>query len=506
MSEPAGHPPPDAGVPADFHLAAAAGLTRTPGALVGGEPFAVWRVDPDDETGLDTLLAGAPVGPWRHLARALVARNLAQPVPPATAAGPGVAGEAGPPGSARAPRGAGAQVAVVVPVRNRAAALERLLPALRETTGAALDELVVVDDASDDAGATPAAALRCGARLVTRGHRGGPGAARNSGLAATGAPLVAFVDSDCLPRPGWLEPLLAHLADPLVGIVAPRVVALDVRPAGRVARYEAVRSPLDRGGQPRRVVPGGAVPFVPGAALLARREALGEGFDPSLPGGEDVDLVWRCTGAGWHVRYEPGGEVAHDHRPGLGGLVGRRLAYGRAAPALARRHPGAAPPVTVSPWTLAAYLAVAAGQPAVAGGVIAAATALAACRVRGTLPDPLRSGARLAALGSVASWQAVADTAVRAALPLSLSAAIALPRLRPALAVAAVAPPLAEWHARRPPLGPLAWTALRLADDASYGIGAWYGALRDGRPDLLVRPMPWRLAVLPLRPVPAAAP
>ena len=90
-----------------------------------------------------------------------------------------------------------------------------------------------------------------------------------------------------------------------------------------------------------RVVPGGRVPFVPGAALLARRGALGTGFSEALPGGEDVDLVWRLHEARWHVRYEPEAEVAHDHRSRLVEVVARRRGAGHGsavAPVVALRQ------------------------------------------------------------------------------------------------------------------------------------------------------------------------
>ena len=36
-------------------------------------------------------------------------------------------------------------------------------------------------------------------------------------------PFVAFLDADVTAPPEWIEPLLAHFADPTVGAVAPRV-------------------------------------------------------------------------------------------------------------------------------------------------------------------------------------------------------------------------------------------------------------------------------------------
>src|SRR5205823_3162308 len=70
-------------------------------------------------------------------------------------------------------------------------------------------EVVVVDDASTDA--TAATARDAGARVVRLERAGGPAAARNAGVAATSAPLLAFTDADCEPAPGWLAALAATL-------------------------------------------------------------------------------------------------------------------------------------------------------------------------------------------------------------------------------------------------------------------------------------------------------
>ena len=73
--------------------------------------------------------------------------------------------------------------------------------------------------------------------------------------------------------------------------------------------------------------------------------------------------------------------------------------------------------------------------------------------------------------------------------PLAMAAAIGSRRARRAVAVAAVAPPLLDWVRERPPVDPLRWVGLRLADDVAYGAGVWAGCLRARsfgalRPDL----------------------
>jgi mycofactocin system glycosyltransferase len=487
-------------MPADFRLALdrSTRVERGGRVLLGGTPFRVVRLGDDHAAALAAWRRGEPVGAGvdrRRFARALVASNLAQP---------------GPPPSRPADRPADrprAEVAVVVPVRDRPRQLDRLLRALARAGADPVRDVIVVDDASTDPDRTASVVAAAGGRLLRRPARGGAPAARNDGAAATTAPFVAFLDSDCVPEPGWLGMVLPHFADPLVAAVAPRVVALSAPSrsgphrsfpgpgAGWLASYEDVRSPLDRGAAPARVLPGGQVPFVPGAALVVRSAALGGGFDETLGGGEDVDLGWRLTREGWHVRYEPAARVAHEHRVSAGAWLSRRAYYGRTAAPLARRHPAAARPLAVSPWTAAAWAAAALRRPYAAAAIVGAACALLAGRLAGVVDRPGREAVRLAGGGTLRSGLRVADAVTRTWWPAALLAAVVAPRLRLPLAGAVLAPALAEWRRLRPPLDPVRWTVARILDDAAYGWGVWAGcwAERDWGP---VRPdLGWRLAI-----------
>ena len=257
--------------------------------LLGGSPLRLFRLSPDGRRLLDRLVEGATVeaaslavgAAGGRLARTLVDAGILHPRPPAGF-------DPGP-------------VDAVIPVRDRAGSLPGALAGLGNVR-----RVVVVDDGSVDA--SGAVARRLGAEVVRHARPQGPAAARNSGLRAVGADLVALVDSDCVPEPDWLEALLPHFADPAVAAVAPRIGGRRLTTGSALARYESVRSAVDLAAFEGRVRWHSRVAFVPTAAMVVRRQAVLDvgGFDEALWLAEDVDLVWRLTmpptRSGWRRR------------------------------------------------------------------------------------------------------------------------------------------------------------------------------------------------------------
>ena len=417
-----------------------------------------------------TALAELRAGPVRspaagRLARKLTDAGLAHPRPPELTGRP--------------------DVTVLIPARDRPVLLDRCLAALGRGY-----PVLVVDDGSADPAAVADVAAAHGAALVRRPVNGGAGPARNTGLSAVTTDLVALLDSDTVPEPGWIERLAAHLADPAVAAVAPRIVPVPARP-GWAGRYTAAACPLDLGGAEALVVPGTRVAYVPTAALLTRRAALvqsagtGGVFDPALRRGEDVDLVWRLREAGWRIRYDPAVRVFHHEPDGWPKLLTRRFRYGTSAAPLARRHPGQVPPLVLHPWPALTVAALLAGRPAVAGlgftaSVLAMRTTLhrAGLPARGVLPAMVTA--------SHQTWLGMGRYACQFGAPVLAAALVApggaAPGRRWARRAAAVSlllgPPLTAWSARRRSLDPVRYVLGSLADDAAYGAGVWAGALR----------------------------
>lgn len=369
-------------------------------------------------------------------------------------------------------------VVVVVPVRDRAVELDRCLAAVGDA------RTLVVDDGSVDAPAVTAVCRAHGAELVRRELPGGPAAARNTALEALDAELIAFLDSDCIPEPGWLELLAGVLADPRVGAVAPRVrpFASATRRGngghGAIGRFAFARCPLDLGPAPARVRPGARVSYVPSAALLVRRAAMpADGFDPALRYGEDVDLVWRLHDAGWQVRYEPAAIVRHAEPESRRELLLRRFRYGTSAGPLARRHPARLAPVIVSLGPATVIATALGGRRRLLLLAAGAHIGMSARRLR-KLHVGVPTSAVFAARSIAWTTETWGRTATMLAAPVLIAVVVTSRRRRAAATALLVISPLAEWARRRPDLDPVRWTAMSIADDAAYGAGVWIGALR----------------------------
>ncbi len=420
-------------------------ISRNGQVLVGGTPMRILRLSPTGAGQVRAWLAGEPVGTdpgTRALARRMLAAGMIHPTP-----SPG--------------RYTRDDVTVVIPVKDNAAGLARLLHVTAD-----ISRRIVVDDGSTEP--ITDASIR---HHIPRG----PAAARNAGYRTADTELIAFLDSDVEPDPHWLDPILPLFDDPTVAAVAPRIRSHD---HGLLGRYETHRSSLDMGPEPAVARPGGRIAYVATAALIVRRHALAQigGFDETLRNGEDVDLIWRLTATGHTIRYQPDSLVRHQPRPTLRAWLHQRYAYGTSAADLAHRHPGHLHCARLPRLTAARWLALALGRPRA---------------MPPTLIEPLRQFRRLRRRGLPAATAAavVGDGEVSALLQLLDAlrriwwpAALLTRRGRRLLALAYLPVAVDAAVRARDPRAAL----LRITDDLAYGCGVWTACLRTRTPEPLL--------------------
>ncbi len=200
-------------------------------------------------------------------------------------------------------------VSVVVPTRDRAGYLDVTLRSLARQDLADPYQLIVVDDGTDRA--TSELAERTGARLLRPAPGGGPNAARNAGIAAAEAELVALVDDDVDAPPGWLRAVVEGAArhpeaDAFGGPIRARLEGPAPRACGR---EDAPITSLDLGDEDREVE------LVWSANMALRRTAFDRvgPFDERFStGGDEEEWLRRLRAGGGRVVYLAAAGL--DHR------------------------------------------------------------------------------------------------------------------------------------------------------------------------------------------------
>jgi glycosyltransferase involved in cell wall biosynthesis len=177
-------------------------------------------------------------------------------------------------------------------------------------------EVVVVNSGGGDP--TPALAARWpDVRVVNSADRLLPGAARNAGIAATHAPLVAFLAADCRAEPGWVAGRLrAHRA----GATAVASVVTNLHPdsvSARAAHLLMYQRRMAETPAAERLLYGVSYE----RRLLERHGA----FRPDLRQGEDSELNSRVGAIAW------AGDVrtAHDNPTSPAALLRDQFERGR---------------------------------------------------------------------------------------------------------------------------------------------------------------------------------
>ena len=220
-------------------------------------------------------------------------------------------------------------VSVILPTHNRADTLDRAIRSVLAQTFGDF-ELVITDDGSSDD--TPSVLRRYSSlknvRVISSPHRG-CSAARNLGISSSGAPLVAFQDSDDEWLPGKLETAVAALstADSGVGMFYSDMLRIHEN-----ERSTEIRSPdvgrgvlVSEGTLDYQVLGIGIQSAVIKRSCFARVGL----FDEALPRFIDLDLF---------IRLSDCFEFHHHREPLVKYYASKGISTDTAALVVARRH------------------------------------------------------------------------------------------------------------------------------------------------------------------------
>jgi GT2 family glycosyltransferase len=208
-----------------------------------------------------------------------------------------------------------ADVAIVIPTYMRPKRTLRAIRSAIRQIGVRAD-IVVIDDGSPTPYVLPAELVDAGVRLVRLPVNGGPAAARNAGVAASNAPLIAFLDSDDFFMPDSLERRLTAF-EKLVKAGRPLLLASAVWrwvPARSVRHYRPIEA------SSVETFAGGCWYFPGSTGIFSRAiwDRIGP-LDTRLRRLEDFEWSLRLALAGGVLRVAPEAAVVVEHssRAGL---------------------------------------------------------------------------------------------------------------------------------------------------------------------------------------------
>lgn len=244
---------------------------------------------------------------------------------------------------------------IVIVSRDRPAALARCLTGVGQLDYPAFEIVVVADSAT--LASLPAALA--GRIKVAPCDLPNIAVARNIGIGLASGVIVAFIDDDAVPEPGWLAHLGAVLADSAVAAAGGAVRGrngISFQWRGSMVDADARRRPLPEGDAPVIVTqrPGLAVK-TEGTCMAFRRDTLvaAGGFDPAFRFYlDETDLNLRLAATGARAAHVPLAEVHHGFAPSAARRADRvPLSLHDVGASLAlflRRHRGQADPARLA--------------------------------------------------------------------------------------------------------------------------------------------------------------
>jgi GT2 family glycosyltransferase len=226
---------------------------------------------------------------------------------------------------------------VAICTRDRTQDLKRCLDALMDMPNDGQEVLVIDNCPSSDA--TAQLVRSYSTVRYFRNERPGLNRARNRALREARHSIVAFIDDDAVPDPGWLRGLVDCFDDAMVlcatGLTIPLVLET------KAQEWHEYYSSFGRGFQRRVFEASWISPMASGHAgagvnMAVRRdvaEMLGE-FDEALDAGTptrsggDNEMFSRILAAGYRITYNPEALASHRHRSTWAELRRATFGYG----------------------------------------------------------------------------------------------------------------------------------------------------------------------------------
>lgn len=177
-----------------------------------------------------------------------------------------------------------------------------------------------------------------------------PARKRNRGAALAQGDILAFIDDDTRPLPGWLLSATSHFRDSSIGAVGGPSITPPDDPFWARVSGAAYESWMLSAGERLRYLPTQSrdVYDFPSCNLLVRKSTFDalNGFGTDFWPGEDTEFCLALIRKGFRIRYDPKAVIEHHRRPllrkhfvQLGNYALHRGYFAKRYPETSRRLP-----------------------------------------------------------------------------------------------------------------------------------------------------------------------
>lgn len=205
--------------------------------------------------------------------------------------------------------------------------LERCLTSVLQEAGTG-QEIVVVDNASNDGSADFIASRFPAVKLVRNSGNTGFAAACNQAASLSSGSFLVFLNQDTYVRPGWLSALLESLTDGTADLCTSKLLLMSepdkINSCGQDVHFAGLAFGRGFLASADRYAETAIVGAVSGASFSICRKVWEElgGFDPDLfMYFEETDLSWRAQLGGYRCVCTPQSTAYHDQSLAPGRLA-----------------------------------------------------------------------------------------------------------------------------------------------------------------------------------------
>jgi GT2 family glycosyltransferase len=237
---------------------------------------------------------------------------------------------------------------IVIAVRNEVKYIEKCLDSVFNQDFRGIYEVLVVDGMSNDGTSELLKKLQKKYDFkLFKNSKINAAAGRNIGIKNSKGKLIVFVDGDAIPQTNWLSQInnVFKKNNNVIGVGGPELIPEDSSNKGRNIGL-VMTSSLARGG---RLNPSTQHTFmkderyvehIPTCNLCLKREVFNKVgmFDEKFVKGQDLELNYRITKAGYKLLYSPRISVIHYRKTHLKDFMKQIYKWAKAKVAIIKKH------------------------------------------------------------------------------------------------------------------------------------------------------------------------